>query len=148
MEVTHIRRYKAGYEVRTELINGNEYGCADFFIKSAYTSDGQYIGDPKWAYRLAKRGISPEKSKPSNNVCSIGFSAQEQKWYGWSHRVIAGFGIGDEVDSPDQLCASSGWTKEYLLEHPEEDRHLPVGFIARTLEDAKRMAVAFAEAVS
>lgn len=40
---------------------------------------------------LDKRGIKPI---PCNGA-SIGFSEKEQKWYGWSHRAIQGFGIGD-----------------------------------------------------
>ncbi len=78
---------------------------------------------------------------------SIGFSEKEQKWYGWSHRAIHGFGIGDEVEKGD-VMTSSGWTPEYLKEHPEEDKSLPVGFKAKTLDDAKKMAESFAEAVS
>lgn len=29
-------------------------------------------------------------------ISFIGFNPTEQKWYGWSHRAIAGFGIGSE----------------------------------------------------
>lgn len=147
-QVMKVRVYKAGYAVHDELIDGDEYGCENFLIKSAYTPNGDYIGDPKTAYRLVrKRGIQPEKASEQHNVCSIGFSPSEQKWYGWSHRAIYGFGIGDVVKEGD-CTALSGWTAEYLAEHPEEDRSLPVGFTAKTLEDARRMAVAFAECVS
>ena len=38
--------------------------------------------------------------------------------------------------------------EEYLKDHPEEDKALPIGFEARTEEDAKRMAIAFADSVS
>ena len=48
----------------------------------------------------------------------------------------------------DSCCASSGWTEEYLQEHPDENLSLPVGFKAETLEDAKRMAIAFADSVA
>lgn len=113
----------------------------------AYTPSGDYIGSVDRASTLCKgRGIAPEKVSPDHNVCSIGFSEREQKWYGWSHRAWYGFGIGDVVKEGD-CCASSGWTEDYLKEHPEADLSLPVGFEAKTLEDAKRMAVAFAESV-
>lgn len=142
-EVIKVRRYRAGYEVRTERYTDPE----EFLMKSAYTPSGDYIGNPKMAYRLCKvRGIRPEKSDPRANVCSIGFCGKEQKWYGWSHRAIYGFGIGDTVKEGD-CCASSGWTEDYLKEHPEKDRSLPVGFVARTLEDCKLMAIAFADSV-
>jgi len=155
-QVLKIRYYKAGYEVHTELIDGSEFECDDFEIKSAYTiPEGHYIGDPVMAYRLCKkRGIKPEPRSCDleanggrGRTCTIGFSETNQKWYGWSHRALCGFGIGDVVTSENHLCATSGWTDEYLEEHPEEDLRLPVGFEAKTLEDAKRMAIAFADAV-
>ena len=33
-------------------------------------------------------------------------------------------------------------------EHPEDDTSIPVGFVAKDLVDAKRMAIAFAQSVS
>ena len=109
--------------------------------------EGDYIGDSVWAHRLiVKRGIKPEKADPSHNVCSIGFCEKKQKWYGWSHRAIYGFGVGDEVKEGD-CAAESGWIDEYLEQHPEADKSLPVGFIAKTLDDARLMAIAFADSV-
>jgi len=46
---------------------------------------------------LDEHGINPERIHPDSYSCCIGFSEKEQKWYGWSHRAIYGFGIGDEV---------------------------------------------------
>lgn len=119
-----IRRYKSGYEIREEFwkTDPNDEG---HIMRQAYTPSGDYIGDSKFAHRLCtKRGIKPEKSDPAHCVCSIGFSESEQKWYGWSHRAIYGFGIGsvcekghihyrpatpqelyDELITPDE----SGW---------------------------------------
>ena len=148
-ELVKIRKYRVGYEVRHEQVSGEEAGGGrPFVIATAFTSDGHYIGDSKRAYRLiVRRGIKPELVNESHNVCSIGFCDQKQKWYGWSHRALYGFSVGDVVEEGD-LTATSGWTDEWLKDHPEADSSLPVGFKAETLEDAKRMAVAFAEAVS
>ena len=142
-------KYKAGYHVRYEEISGYEAGgCGPFVMRSAYTPDGDYIGTPKWARLLIiKRGIKPEKVNPDHNVCSIGFCADENKWFGWSHRAMYGFTIGDVAKEGD-CVTTSGWIDEYLAEHPEADLSLPVGFEAKTMDDAKRMAVAFAESVS
>lgn len=167
--VLTTRKYKAGYEVRDELhgvefeaevLSQGKYIGRDtdkllillnkettVLVKSAYNSAGDYIGTKQVAHFLcSKKGIKPEKAKPSNNVCSIGFCESEQKWYGWSHRAIFGFGIGDRVKEGD-CTASSGWTAEYLKDHPEDDLSLPIGFTAMTLEDAKRMAITFADSV-
>ena len=150
-DILSIRKYKAGYEVREEkVLTHFEDMPSDHTVtmKSAYTSTGDYIGTSKMAHLLCKKkGIKPEKTNSNHNVCSIGFCETEQKWFGWSHRAIYGFGIGNIVKKGD-CTNSSGWTDEYLVEHPEEDLRLPVGFEAKTLEDAKKMAIAFAESVS
>jgi len=85
------------YHLRTDTFQG-------ISITSAYTNDGDhYIGDQKFAEMLTQRGIVPELNKPDHKVCSIGFCEKEQKWYGWSHRAMFGFGIGSEVKKDD--CA-------------------------------------------
>jgi hypothetical protein len=145
-KVLSIRRFKAGYEIRNERVSMPE--CPTVDMRSAYTPDGDYIGDARFAHRIvAVRGIKPEKSDPEHSVCSIGFCEREQKWYGWSHRAIWGFGIGDVAKEGD-LITEVGWTAEYIAEHPEDDRSVPVGFTAKTLDDCKRMAIAFADSVS
>ena len=62
-------------------------------------------------------------------ACGVGFSEKEQKWYGWSHRAIYGFGIGSKCKKGDAHYKGKEWT-------------------AKTLEDAKKMAEDFAESVS
>lgn len=112
-----------------------------------------YIGNTKWAYRLWKRGIVPELKRPGSRVCSVGFCESKQKWYGWSHRAIYGFGIGDVVEEGD-CAAETGFSWDEELDGPVpddlcfHDDSLPVGFEAKTLDDARLMAVAFASAVS
>lgn len=114
-QVLKVRQYKAGYEVRTELIDDSEEGGSGFEMKSAYNPNGNYIGNSRDAYRLCKvRGIRPELAKPTNNVCSIGFCEKEQKWFGWSHRPIYGFGIGSTCKKGD--CHYRPTDKEDFLE--------------------------------
>ena len=129
--IIKIRKFKAGYELRDEIWD-IENGDAPVPMKAAYNPAGDYIGSSRDAhYLVVKRGIAPEKRTPASSVCSIGFADKTQQWFGWSHRAIHGFGIGSIVDAGH--CAA-----EYL----------PVGFVAETLEDAKRIACAFAESVS
>lgn len=59
---------------------------------------------------------------------------------------MCGFQIGD-VASEGDLVTQSGYIEEYAKLHPELDRTVPVGFIAKTEEDAKKMAIAFADSV-
>ena len=149
VKVLKTWKYKAGYHVRYEEVSGDEAGGGEpFVMRSAYTPDGDYIGLSRDAYRLCnKRGIKPELANSSHSVCSIGFCEKENKWYGWSHRAMYGFTIGDIAKEGD-VVTQSGWIDEYLAEHPEADLSLPVGFEAKTMEDAKRMAIAFAESIS
>ncbi len=140
---------KDGYEIRSEEYDGSEFGIGEnIVLEMAYTPSGDYIGNPKDAKNLVEKyGIAPEKAAPTHSVCSIGWAERSQKYYGWSHRVICGFEVGHIVKEGD-LTSSSGWTQEYLKEHPEKDLSLPIGFVAKTKDDCRRMAIAFAESVS
>ena len=111
--------------------------------------DRGYIGTMQNYMSLTKMGndmILIQKALPTHRTASIGFVPSECKWYGWSHRAIYGFTVGDVVSEGD-LTNTSGFVKEYEIQHPEENMALPVGFKAETLNDAKRMAIAFACAV-
>ena len=72
-----------------------------------------------------------DKADPADNVCSIGFCEKDQKWYGWSHRAIHGFGIGDEM-------------KKGMIGYDEYKGPKK----AKKLEDCKLMAIAFAKEIS
>lgn len=131
-------------EVRIEKIG--EHEGKPTLMKTFYNEDGNYIGTlSNFKVLVEEKEILPE-TFADNEVCSIGKSLKDGKWYGWSHRAIFGFQIGDTVKEGD-CCASSGWTKEYLKYHPDP-YVLPVGFTAKTEDDAKKMAIAFSNSVS
>jgi len=139
-----IKEIKAKFECRLESIKLNE-SDEPTIMTSFYNKDGKYIGNKdNMDVLVIKRGIIPE-TYDECNVCSVGKSLKDGKWYGWSHRAIYGFKIGDTVKKGD-CCASSGWTEEYLKTHKDE-RMLHVGFEAKTDEDCKKMAIAFASSV-
>lgn len=100
----------------------------------SYYNNDKYVGDIENVKFLVKYGIIPE-AFDGHNVCFIGKSWKDGKWYGWSHRAFYGFGIGDTVKEGD-CCAASG-----------DPYALPVGFKAKTEEDCKKMAIAFASCV-
>lgn len=133
----------------TEARNGMSYrreiwsmeGNPSVEMDAVYNVHGVYVGDKETADFLAGRGILPEARKATSNVCSIGFSHEDQKWYGWSHRAIRGFGMGDVAEAGDCVCETGSLD-------PRDDVSVPIGFEAKTLDDAKRMANAFAECVS
>jgi len=143
--------HRGGYELRTKKVFWENE--EPFEVIGAYTPEGFYIGNEKEAkFLIEKKGIKPEiapirEGRPNpDKVCSIGFCDKEQKWYGWSHRAIFGFGIGYVAEKGACVC-SSGWTKECLKEHPDWDRSIKPGTEVKTLEDAKGFAIAFADSV-
>lgn len=76
-----------------------------------YNASGHYIGNEENArYICEERGIAPELAKPTDRVCSVGFCEKEQKWYGWSHRAMFGFGVGSVIKRGD--CAYQAPTAE------------------------------------
>lgn len=129
MKKTLVRvEERIGYEVRVEVWDNGMTEPHE--MTSAYSPDGGYIGTVDVAeFLVDERGIAPELRHPDSNVCSIGFCEAEQKWYGWSHRAIFGFGIGDTIKKGDVIA------------------HRGVGRVAETLDDAKQFADWFADEV-
>ena len=170
--------------------------------------DGSYltrVGMENDLDYLLKNGITEQiqDGYGEPRTACIGFNPIEQKWYGWSHRAIFGFGIGSECKPGDihfqpsnkeefkQGCLSFWGDNEYSkgdekliftkgLNHYEKEvdgvlltftyndkvpneksrgteyRHFE-GFpkkwgkgewTAKTLEEAKQMAIDFAKDVS
>jgi len=140
IELIKERKYKLGYVIRTQRYSGAEYGVPDgetFVMNSAYTPEGLYIGDSRMARQLARRGIKPELRTEHSETCSIGFCDRDQKWYGWSHRAICGFAIGDMLFEEDFEGADD--FTPYILHG---------NTIIETLEQARQSAANFAESVS
>ena len=144
---TLLVEQKDGYEVREELVTFDWNGDEQVLItKSAYAPDGSCIGTPEFARHVVEeRGIAPCRRKPDIDVASIGFCEKDQTWWGWSHRAAASYGIGHIVKEND-LTSVKGYQDDDLEIEPEGG--LPVGFVAETLEDCKRLASAFASAVA
>lgn len=140
IEILKVRKFAVGYETRVEKLTGEDYGIPEgesITIKSAYTPTGDYIGDPRMAYQLVtKRGIAPQLRTQHSNTCTIGFSERDKKWYGWSHRGICGFGIGDKLF-------------EGYDDFPDDTPFVECGSqTIETLEQARQAASNFAEYVN
>jgi hypothetical protein len=159
-EVTEIgnREIFDGYSVARELVT--YYGKDDrlleqFEMKSAFADSGCYLGDSEIAKLIVvKFGIVPESrsGKSEGDVCNIGWCEKEQKWYGWSHRAMYGFGIGTKVKKGDV-----GFLPATEADVPKDEyadwvlAGKPLGrgeWEAKTLEDAKEMACQFAKDIA
>lgn len=97
-------------------------------VTSAYSNNMEYIGDEDFAKRLQKMDVEPELANSDNKVCSIGFCEKGQKWYGWSHRAMYGFGIGSKVKKGD--CGYVAKNKfdflQSMIRFWQDDSHLNV----------------------
>lgn len=61
-----------------------------------------YFGPPEKQKHIFKYGLDyTTLEAPNGKNVSIGFSPGRQKWYGWSHRAIYGFGIGSTIKAGD-----------------------------------------------
>ena len=114
--------------------------------------DNMYMHIDADTIKLVKRfniELNTLTNYSDRGTACLGFSPKTQKWYGWSHRAVRGFKIGDVVKLGDTM-ATSGYTDEYVEKFPESANRyvLPVGFVATTNDDAKKMAIAFASSVS
>ena len=117
-----------GYKFLTEKVKvfGDD-SCPPVVLQSVYNSDDDYIGSVEDAQRILAKGIKPEIASPDDKVCSIGFSEKLKKYFGWSHRAIQGFGVGDK-------------TRRMFSEDEEKT--------IQSLDEAKQAAIEFAEDVS
>ena len=119
---------KGCYVIRKEIWDG--FGKPLKMTVCYSKKDDGYIGELEEAKFLCdKMGIAPERSDPSHSVCSIGFCSKDGKWYGWSHRVIHCFKVGDRK----------------LKCFPDGDES---GGVIRSDVEAKQAAVEFADSVS
>jgi hypothetical protein len=137
-EVIYQRNYP-GYLYRREVIDDSGYGGnGKLEMVNCYAAEnGHWIGDAKFArYLCKKKGLRQiQKIDDQDCVSSIGFNSDENKWYGWSHRAICGFGIGNKL---------------FIEEYGDDDtlfiEHGPDTII--TLEQAKQAAINFSRSVS
>ena len=127
-----FQRNYPGYIYRREIVDDSEYGGdGNLEMVNCYSSDtGQWIGDAKTARFLCKKlGIRQIQNH------SLGFNEGEQKWYGWSHRAICGFGVGDKLFEED-----FGNDKTPFIQHGKKT--------IVTLDEANQAAICFSRYVS
>ncbi len=133
-----FQRNYPGYLYRRELWQFGTTPDSQTERVTCYSSDtGDYIGPPSLARWLCKRrGLRRISSGDSDSgVACIGFNEKELKWYGWSHRAIVAFGIGDKL-----------FEEKFGNEHTPYVEHGHVTI--KTMGQAKQAAINLAEYVS
>jgi len=68
-------------------------------IDAGYLCFTSLTDDVRWMY---DRGFEQLQSTGNDGTtCALAFCPSEQKWYGWSHRAVYGFGVGSAVKKGD-----------------------------------------------
>lgn len=163
-ETIFTQKYPAhGYEVRTEVIDHPDKSLPQKTTRKAYTyPGGTHIGNFKHGKLICETmKIKPELASPEMTTCTIGFCEHEQKWYGWHHGLIAGFGIGAQathlINAPthksppeDTPSKELPYRKRPLNQNTAKNivKKAEIITTAKTLDDAKNMAICFSETKS
>jgi len=68
---------------------------------SYFTREGMEKDGFKFLLRLGITEQLQNSQNISGHTVNIGYNPQQEKWYGWSHRALYGFGIGSKVKKGD-----------------------------------------------
>ena len=137
-----FRKEYPGYIYQRELINaaGITENSEMEMVNCYAIENKHWIGGAKEANFLCKKvGLRkiecPDGGAYKGHPAIIGFNEKEKKWYGWSHRAICGFGIGDKI-----FEENFGDDKTNFKSHGEAD--------ITTMAQAQQAAINFAHSVS
>lgn len=170
-ERLYVRWNGRAYEVQEDCPRGGNYLMVepDRFVRCAVEIDGVHVqieavspdGDDLYTDLLPipleekhwrdnpkdfrnRYQITPEKKRPDVEVASIGKSAKNGKWYGWSHRAMYGFKPGERAfpkltyHSDWDSAKQSKWEKDQRAKAP----------VIKTDAEARQSAINFADWVS
>lgn len=106
--------------------------------------DGSYVGNLISTYKLLCRGIDEFYSLKNGTCACTGFDSTNRIWYGWSHRAMMGFRIGQQLSWGTLNLIKDEDDEEYKKIEELADRN---GFTILNLKQARTCAKLFAEAV-
>ena len=137
--VAEVRKEDFEYIIRDEIIKDPEGN--PFKMTNCYSlHSGCYIGDTKDAVFLCEteRLKKLQPAREGGTACNIGFDQMRGKWYGWSHRAVCAFGIGDMIFDEDYKGPDGDDTP--FIKHGTEE--------IKTMAEARQAAINFARYVS
>ncbi len=115
--------------IKENLITKKDKDLSEIYLSKI---DKSYLGckiDTATLNELVKRGITDQL------ISGLGFNLKEKKWYGWSHRAICGFVIGDKI-----------FEEKFGTDNTPYTKHGKVTI--KTLAQAKKSAQNFARYVA
>ena len=140
-----IYKTKGGGDYRTTL----PLSQRSFKNQPKYSDGKSRVRFQDWLHIKGEGGRNPSDCKKGQSPihASHGKSAADGKWYGWSHRAVYGFGVGDKVKG-----ASAGKKVEYP-QLPDGGKDFDNGkyepdFTIKTDAQAREVALTFADSVS
>lgn len=120
------------------------YVFAQEAFEQCDASQKVYLGDIDMALSLLDKGIKQFYYRtPQSCVASIGYDPDTKTWWGWSHRAIAKYQVGQSVRH--DLIGYETATKYFHYDHTITSIE-PITL--HTEADCRKMAEFFAEEVS
>ena len=127
-----LRKPKKVKELNPETLRNKTYKRQRVMVTSVSPEKRTTRNIPKYADGSAKvshtewLGIKtgdPGKASNGNTVSTYGKSTNG-KWYGWSHRAMYGFKVGDTVKTTD----AGSKDKEYTIKTDDQARQAAIDF--------------------
>lgn len=118
-----MRKPKRVKELNPETLRNKTYKRSRHMVTKVAPQDRTLKNIPKYADGRSKvdfkdwMQIKTIKSDDPDKISTVGKSDADGKYYGWSHRAIYGFGVGDVVPA-DAEGNSSG--KEYTIKTDDQ----------------------------
>ncbi len=127
-----MRKPKKVKELNPNTLRDKTYKRTRVMVTSVPPEKRSFKNIPKYADGRMKVDfkdwlmIKGEKRTDTSQVNTYGKSQADGKWYGWSHRAVNGFAIGDVVKPTD---AGSN-DKEYTIKTDDQARQAAIDFAA------------------
>jgi len=150
--VSWMKKFINVQEEKIGLEDGNE---SIQMINCTSKQDSSYIGTIEGTFKFLKRGIVEFYSTRGGRVACTG-RTKNGTWWGWSHRAMYHFSVGDKIKYDDSLVIlSHGWIEGSPKYESEEMRIKAVEEMFKDgileIEDesqARFLAERFAESVA
>jgi hypothetical protein len=123
-----MKKPKKVKELNPETLRNKTYRRTNHLVTSIPPEKRSFKNIPKYADGREKVDfkdwleIDAEKTKDSHAVATFGKSKADGKYYGWSHRAVGGFGIGDTVkkDGEEYTIKTDDEAKQAAMDFADE----------------------------
>jgi len=126
-----MRKPKKVKELNPNTLRDKTYKRTRVMVTSVSPEKRSFKNIPKYADGRDKVDfkewlmIKGEKRTDTSQINTYGKSQADNKWYGWSHRAVNGFAIGDVIKP---TTAGNVDQKEYTIKTDDQARQAAIDF--------------------